>query len=196
MFPISENSGAKNGPGGDSRAEVARFDDAKITLLYQKYGPMVYRRCRSMLRDDDRALDAMQDVFVQLVKNREQLSPDHPSSLLYRMATHICLNRWRSDSRKKEWSVPEFFMEEDVREDPARRTEARLLLEAIFATEDEAMRAMALMYHQEEMTLAEIGQVFDLSISGVRKRLLAFQTRAHQLNPDPERLLRDEDDHG
>ena len=34
--------------------------------LYQKYGPMVLRRCRFMLHDEDLALDAMQDVFIKI----------------------------------------------------------------------------------------------------------------------------------
>ena len=35
-----------------------------VEALYQKYGPMVLRRCRQLLRDEDEALDVVQDVFV------------------------------------------------------------------------------------------------------------------------------------
>ena len=37
-------------------------NDINIEEYYTRYGPMVLRRCRQLLRDEDRALDAMQDV--------------------------------------------------------------------------------------------------------------------------------------
>ena len=71
-------------------------------MLYEKYGPMVLRRCRRLLRDEDRALDAMQDVFVRVLQNQGRLHATYPSNLLYRIATNVCLNRIR-DQR---WDMP------------------------------------------------------------------------------------------
>ncbi|HQF56878.1 MAG TPA: hypothetical protein PK208_17320, partial [Fibrobacteria bacterium] len=34
----------------------------EIETLYRQFGPMVLRRCRQLLRDEDWAQDAMQDV--------------------------------------------------------------------------------------------------------------------------------------
>jgi len=66
-----------------------------VETLYRTYGPMVLRRCRRLLRDEDRALDAMQDVFVRVLKNQDRLKATYPSSLLYRIATNVCLNHIR-----------------------------------------------------------------------------------------------------
>ena len=38
-----------------------------IEALYERCGPMVLRRCRFLLRDEDQALDTTHDVFVQLL---------------------------------------------------------------------------------------------------------------------------------
>ena len=54
---------------------------------------MVLRRCRQLLRDEDEARDATQDVFVRLIERRHELDARYPSSLLYRIATNVCLNR-------------------------------------------------------------------------------------------------------
>jgi hypothetical protein len=56
---------------------------------------MVLRRCRRLLRDEDEALDVAQDVFVQLLRHRERLDGGHLSSLLFRIATNLSLNRLR-----------------------------------------------------------------------------------------------------
>ena len=64
--------------------------------LYRQYGPMVLRRCRFILKNEEKALDAMQDVFVRLIERKERIN-NVCSSLLYTMATNICLNKIRSD---------------------------------------------------------------------------------------------------
>jgi len=70
-----------------------------IEALYERYGPMVLRRCRFLLREEDQALDTTHDVFVQLLRHRERLSGEHPSSLLFTIATRLSLNRLRGRRR-------------------------------------------------------------------------------------------------
>ncbi len=64
-----------------------------VEELTQRYGPMVLRRCRQLLHDEDEAMDVCQDVFARLLERRERLQAQYPSSLLYRIATNLCLNR-------------------------------------------------------------------------------------------------------
>ena len=35
-----------------------------VEQLYERYGPMVLRRCRALLKNEARAVDALHDVFV------------------------------------------------------------------------------------------------------------------------------------
>ena len=53
----------------------------------------------SSSKDEDEAMDACQDVFVRLIERRDRLDASHPSSLLYIIATNICLNRIRDRGR-------------------------------------------------------------------------------------------------
>ena len=79
-------------------ADIDRYnanDRRGVEALYRRYGPMVLRRCRSLLRDEEDALDVMQDVFVNVARNAERLRGEYPSSLLYRIATNLSLNRIR-----------------------------------------------------------------------------------------------------
>src|SRR4030095_16093808 len=73
-----------------SRYQMDAFDVTAITL---RYGPMVLRRCRQLLRDEDEALDACQDVFVRLLQHRTRLDARYPSRLLYRSRDNGCLSR-------------------------------------------------------------------------------------------------------
>ena len=56
-----------------------------VEAYYRRYGPQVLRRCRFLLRDEERAVDAMHDVFVQLLRYQGALKDMAPSSLLHRM---------------------------------------------------------------------------------------------------------------
>ena len=80
-----------------------------IEELYKKYGPMVLRRCRYLLKNEEKALDAMQDVFVNLISNCEKIENTYMSSLLYRIATNVCLNIIRDEKKRPETADNEIF---------------------------------------------------------------------------------------
>ena len=63
-----------------------------VEAFYSRYGPMVLRRCRKLLKDEEKAMDAMQEVFVKVLLNKKRLKNQYPSSLLFRIATNVCLN--------------------------------------------------------------------------------------------------------
>ena len=149
-----------------------------IAAWYEKYGPMVIRRCRYILGDGEEALDAVHDVFVNLLRAELRLKGCFPSSLLYTMATNICLNRLR---KKKRETARDFSCEKyawSCVDEGFDQVEAELLLEDILKDESELNRAICFMYHADEMTLKEIGEAVGLSISWVRKRLESFKSRA------------------
>jgi RNA polymerase sigma-70 factor (ECF subfamily) len=132
---------------------------------------MVLRRCRRLLRDEDEALDACQDVFVRLVEHRARLDARYPSSLLYRMATNVCLNKLR-DSRREPLSRDEALLDEIARaEEPGGASEARLLLARLFGRHPESSRAIAVLHYVDGLTLEEVAAETEMSVSGVRKRL-------------------------
>jgi RNA polymerase sigma-70 factor (ECF subfamily) len=152
-----------------------------IAAWYEKYSPMVIRRCRALLRDDDEAMDAVHDVFVNLLRAEGRLSGAFPSSLLYTVATNVCLNRLR-DRKRTDWrdmlEHEEFFFAGGETACEYDQVDAKLLVEAILEDESEDTRTICFMYHGDGMTLREIGETVGLSISGIRKRLEAFRKRA------------------
>jgi len=149
-----------------------------VAAWYEKYGPMVIRRCRQILKNEDDAIEAVHDVFVNLIRGAERLHGTYPSSLLYTMATNISLNRIRKRKREITADLNDEDISLTVNDENYDRAEANLLLEIILKDESEMNRAICFMYHVDEMTLMEIGDAVGLSISGVRKRLEAFKKRA------------------
>ncbi|MCB9743588.1 MAG: sigma-70 family RNA polymerase sigma factor [Alphaproteobacteria bacterium] len=136
---------------------------------------MVLRRCRQLLRDEQEAVEAMQDTFVQLLRRRERMEVTAPSSLLYRTATNVCLNRIRYSRRHPSTPDDELIARIAAAPEAEGLGIARVLLERIFAQEQPSTREIAVMVWVDGMTYQEVAEAVGLSVSGVRKRLRTLQ---------------------
>lgn len=152
-----------------------------IEALYERYGPMVLRRCRRLLRDEAKAQDAMQDVFVAMLRHEERLSDDAPAALLLRTATNVCLNRLRSERRRPEDEDDERLLRiagtgggPPGQGEGEGRSVALDLLGKLFPVDRDPLAAssqtIAVMHLVDGMTLQEVAREAGLSVSGVRKR--------------------------
>ena len=158
---------------------------------YLRYGPMVLRRCRALLRDPAKAEDAMQDVFVTLMRFEERLSDEAPGALLLRVATNVCLNRMRGDRRRREDIGVEtedlaarIAHADEPGGDAESQTAARSIIAKLFRSDDPlaaSTRSLAFMHLVDGMTLAEVARESRLSVSGVRKRLRGLRGRLVEL---------------
>ncbi|MCU0849020.1 MAG: RNA polymerase sigma factor [Spirochaetes bacterium] len=152
-----------------------------VEEYYRKYGPMVLRRCRFLLKNEDMALDAMQDVFVRLLMSQERLRDEYPSSLLYRMATNVCINVIRSEGRKSAIGDDAVLNGIAFYDHLEERTAARSILDRIFRNEKESTREMAVMHYVDGMKLEDISAEVGLSVSGIRKRLRNLKSRVKKI---------------
>lgn len=152
-----------------------------VDLLYRRYGPMVIRRCTQLLRDEEQALDAAQDVFVRLMERRDRINDDYPSSLLYRMATNLCLNRIRDSKRRKTTSDQNLLEQIADWDDSEGRIAAGSVLERLFGGERESTRTMAVLHYVDGMTLEQVANEVSMSVSGVRKRLRGLRASLQEL---------------
>ena len=155
-----------------ARCFTGSVDEAlDVEALCLRYGAMVLRRCRRLLRDEDEALDACQDVFVRLLVHKDRLDGAYPSSLLYRIATNVCLNRIRDRARKPESGDDELLAAIASVETPGAASDARMLLDWLFGRQQASSRTIAVLHYVDGFTLEEVARQTNLSVSGVRKRL-------------------------
>ena len=151
------------------------YEPLDVEELCQRYGPMVMRRCRHILRDEQEAADVSQDVFVKLLQHRERLEAQFPSSLLYRIATNLSLNRIRDGGRRPTLPGDEFLYSVASLEEPGAGVEARSVLRQLFGKQPESSRVIAVLHFQDGLTLEEVAREVGMSVSGVRKRLRALR---------------------
>jgi RNA polymerase sigma-70 factor, ECF subfamily len=148
-----------------------------VAQLYSKYGPMVLRRCRRLMRDEARAVDAMHDVFVLVTRHQRRLDGQAPSALLHRLATNVCLNHLRASRRHPEDSDDELVLSIARDLDLEARAHARSLLARLFADEPDSSATIAVLHYLDGMTWEEVADEVGLSVSGVRKRARGLAER-------------------
>jgi RNA polymerase sigma-70 factor (ECF subfamily) len=151
-----------------------------IESLYRSHGPMVLRRCRRLLREEAKAVDAMHDVFVEILRRKDSLDDSSPAGLLLTTATHVCLNRLRTMRRKPEDREDEMLFsiaELGAQPDAESRSLARRVLDRLFAGQPESTRLIAVLHYVDRLTLEEVAAEVGMSVSGVRKRLRVLKER-------------------
>ena len=153
-------------------------DGIDVEALYRRFGPMVLRRCRRLLRNEDDAMEVAQEVFVSLVRNKRRLDDRFPSALLFRMATNLCLNRIRD--RRHDPALPG---DEVLHRIAAwKDLDAPLFLDALFRREPVSTRTMAVIHFVDGFTHEQVARITGLSVSGVRKRLRGLRERLEELS--------------
>ena len=124
-----------------------------------------------------------QDVFVKLLQHRHRLKSTYPSSLLYRIATNLCLNRLR-DNGRLETDADDLILRLAALDDTHADLEARSILGFLFGKHQESSRVIAVLHFVDGLTLEQVAREVGMSVSGVRKRIRAMrQTLAGMESP-------------
>lgn len=169
-------------PGPLPVATVGSVDqEAALGVLYSRYSRSVLRLARRLLRDDEAAKDAMQEVFMRVlrVEDLERFSPN-PMAWLYRTTTNLCLNRLRDLKRRGQlltmWQVNEDFVDGEA--------DARLSLQRILSVVPEELQDIAVYYYVDELSHEEIAGIVGVSRRTIGNRLASFHALVKDLVPE------------
>jgi len=149
---------------------------ARLTDLYTTYAPLVFRRCKAVLRNEDEAWDGVQEIFLRLAERFVLVEGmESPTAYLYRAATHYALNRLKREGRSA--SLPDEEAQ-DHRGETDDDWVRSLFLEHLFAQVPDRTRELAWYRWVDRMTWEEVALAAGLSVAGVRKHLAKFTTYA------------------
>jgi RNA polymerase sigma factor (sigma-70 family) len=162
----------------------------EVEALYRRYGPALFRRCRTLLGNDAEAQDCLQDTFLGFLKGNWR-GEAQPFTVLYRVATFQAIDRLR---RRGRWfgkaqlsAVREDEADETVEAQGAawaqnqttdsERVEWAHDLAILTKGEDDFTMTAALMHWVEGHTLEEIAQTLGVTRKTVSARLTRFMER-------------------
>lgn len=150
---------------------------ASIEELYRRHGAMVLRRARRILGNEEAARDALQEVFVKVMRERESFRGEaSPVTWLYKVTTNLCLNRIRDASRRRALLAERAPPRDEAANGPA--PEDRAAVAKLIASLPDELREIAVYYYVDEMNQDEIAEIAGVSRRTIGNRLEAFKAAA------------------
>jgi RNA polymerase sigma-70 factor (ECF subfamily) len=154
-------------------------DRASVAQLYQRFGPVVYRRCLVLLRDREAARDATQEIFRKLLLDEDRLAAlETVLPWIYRVATNHCLNERRNLRRRGEEELQD---ELPVAEVALRDLlPDRQLARQVLARFDAETQAVAVGVFVDGMEHEEVAAALGISRRTVARKLERFVENARK----------------
>ena len=144
----------------------------------EQYRPVVTRYIRYLIRNSAEAEDLAQETFLRAHQQRETLrDPAALESWLYRIATHVSIDRMRqrarSATRTLEKPVEDLPIVDQKRSPFAivQQNEMSSCVQLYVAKLSHAYRAVLLLHDSDGLTAEEIATLLQLPLTTVKMRL-------------------------
>jgi RNA polymerase sigma-70 factor (ECF subfamily) len=149
----------------------------ELEQIFDRYGPMVLRRAKAILGNEEEAKDATQEVFIRAFLNADKFEHrSHVTTWLYRITTNVCLNWIRDSKRRRELDL-EHCADEPYAFMPTN--DRRVLARTLLAEADEAWAQAAIYVHIDGMSHHEAAKMLGVSRRTVGNLLARFERFAH-----------------
>lgn len=158
-------------------------DETAFAALMRRYNRRLFRLCRSVLRNEAEAEDAVQEAYVAAFLKLDGLeNPARIGAWLSRIAWNESISRVRRLARRAEtvfapepdgdWAVPAMaeLAVADQGDDMMMRSDARRLLERAIDRLDDVFRPVFVLRGVEEMSVAETAELLGIPADTVKTR--------------------------
>lgn len=154
---------------------LATQNSAYFDVLYKRYSGKIFGKCISLLKDEAKAADATQEVFMKILINLSKFSGKSKfSTWIYSITYNFCIDMIRRAKKDPSMLVDDMestYDKEDDVEDvyllEMKVKRLKVILEEI-PTMD---KSILLMKYQDEMSIKEISSITQKSESAVKMKI-------------------------
>jgi RNA polymerase sigma factor (sigma-70 family) len=158
-----------------------------FSLLYKRYAGKIYSKCLSLLKDETLAQDATQEIFMKIFTNLSRFKERSKfSTWVYSITYNYCIDFLRRRKKMKAIFSDEMEKAPDI---PDQEISDKVLLELEIKKLKQVLdnippgdQAILLMKYQDQMSIKEIAEVFDITESAVKMRLKRAKAKAQGIN--------------
>lgn len=149
------------------------------SVIFMGDYPRIFRYIMSMVRDTAEAEDLTQETFLRAYHRRDSLRDEGAqTSWLYRIATHVCLDRLRQYARRSPMDSQTDLDDIEIAEPDTpslqqtlERDEMSECVQRYLNRLSDSYRAVILLHDMHELTAPEIAQLLSESLATVKIRL-------------------------
>jgi RNA polymerase sigma-70 factor, ECF subfamily len=152
----------------------------EASALFSTYHDRIYRYVLSLVHDPAEAQDLTQETFLRAYRRRDSLrDPNAIRGWLYRIATHVCLDRLRRqrvvdvslDDKEGERRADSVPSEWPSALEIAEREQTGVCVQRCLDFLSDSYRAVLLLHESHSLTAQEIADVLGESLGTVKIRL-------------------------
>ncbi len=156
-------------------AQARHGDAAAWNTLFQRYQLPLFAYARSLVRDDQSALDVVQESFINAVRYLKSLRDDEKfAPWLFGIAHQKCIQHWRkhrpSDSLIDD-EAEGFIAEGESPDDVLIRKEKEAAFMAMVDHLPVQHRTALLLHYLEDFSLEDISSITETTLGTVKSRL-------------------------
>jgi RNA polymerase sigma-70 factor (ECF subfamily) len=158
----------------------------ELVSAYQRYFPLLVRKCARMLRDPQEAQDVAQESFVRLCEaGALGGDPRVVTAWLYRTSTRLVIDRIRSQARVAALELEELGISTED-SSPEARAHAQAACQRLLRSLPRAELEAALLSRLDGLTQPEIAEVMGIHERSVRRLLAQLEARIERLRSRSE----------
>jgi RNA polymerase sigma-70 factor, ECF subfamily len=174
VHPVREN---KTESLGDDEliARIAGGDKAAFRLFVDRHTGLIFSLGWRMLHNRQEAEDVAQETFLRVWQHAGSWQADKGAAVrtwLYRIASNLCTDRYRKTRRERiVEAVPDSADDgQGAQKELENRQTGKIVGQAL-QTLPERQRAALVLFHYEEMRVAEIASILKTSAKGTENLL-------------------------
>ena len=147
-----------------------RGDHDAFEALVISVGDRLYAIARLVLRDTDRAEEAVQDALIRAWRQLPSLrDPERFDAWVHRLLVHACADVGRRNQR---WSVEVRMLQtEPTEEDAAASLATRDQLERGFRRLRPEQRAAIVLHHYFDLPVPEVAEILGVPVGTAKSRI-------------------------
>ncbi len=162
--------------------------DVYFNAMYSRFSKKIYSKCLFLLKDQERAADATQDVFMKIILNLGKFSGKSKfGTWVYSITYNYCIDLIRKNKKQRNL----FDNELDSIAEPIQDvSDAELLeikvsrLKIILNKIPEGDKIVLLMKYQSDMSIKEIAESLNKSESAIKMKLKRAKHKAYLMHQE------------
>jgi RNA polymerase sigma factor (sigma-70 family) len=161
-------------------------NSAYFSMLYRKYSGKVFGKCISILKNDDEARDAVQDIFVKIMLNLGNFGEKSQfSTWIYSITYNFCIDVIRKKKKDKTLFSEDIERAPDVAEDdiPDEYLLAMDMkyLKQVLEELPTGDKMILLMKYQDDMSIKEIADILEKTESAIKMKIKRAKHKAQEI---------------